>query len=186
MRFAQDDQRSQRRRDSLPIWSCSVWGLPCPLHYCRGGALLPHLFTLTPPPWSLLLLIAKESQRRRGGMFSVALSVERLTPTLHKNCEGGGTHRPPGRYPAHCSVEFGLSSPCTEAQEAAVRSSCQRSHYIRCCDFDCSIRRPVPRVGLLRDLRYGFGSLACFCAVNLVPTTRSPVIFCGCQGRREL
>ena len=33
--------------ESLPIWSCSVWGLPCPLHYCRGGALLPHLFTLT-------------------------------------------------------------------------------------------------------------------------------------------
>ncbi len=37
---------------SLPIWSCSAWGLPCPRHYCRGGALLPHLFTLTPalPP----------------------------------------------------------------------------------------------------------------------------------------
>src|SRR5215469_3012738 len=32
---------------SLPIWSCSVWGLPCPVHYCAGGALLPHLFTLT-------------------------------------------------------------------------------------------------------------------------------------------
>ena len=32
---------------SLPIWSCSVWGLPCPPHYCAGGALLPHLFTLT-------------------------------------------------------------------------------------------------------------------------------------------
>ncbi len=31
----------------LPIWSCSVWGLPCPVHYCPGGALLPHLFTLT-------------------------------------------------------------------------------------------------------------------------------------------
>ena len=31
----------------LPIWSCSVWGLPCPPHYCGGGALLPHLFTLT-------------------------------------------------------------------------------------------------------------------------------------------
>ena len=31
----------------LPIWSCSVWGLPCPRHYCRSGALLPHLFTLT-------------------------------------------------------------------------------------------------------------------------------------------
>ena len=34
-------------RKSLPIWSCSVWGLPCPPHYCVGGALLPHLFTLT-------------------------------------------------------------------------------------------------------------------------------------------
>jgi hypothetical protein len=32
---------------SLPIWSCSVWGLPCPSHYCDSGALLPHLFTLT-------------------------------------------------------------------------------------------------------------------------------------------
>ena len=31
----------------LPIWSCSVWGLPCPSHYWDGGALLPHLFTLT-------------------------------------------------------------------------------------------------------------------------------------------
>ncbi len=32
---------------SLPIWSCSVWGLPCRSHYCLRGALLPHLFTLT-------------------------------------------------------------------------------------------------------------------------------------------
>jgi hypothetical protein len=39
--------RFQLALKSLPIWSCSVWGLPCPLHYCRGGALLPHLFTLT-------------------------------------------------------------------------------------------------------------------------------------------
>ena len=39
--------RKNRSSYSLPIWSCSVWGLPCPLHYCRGGALLPHLFTLT-------------------------------------------------------------------------------------------------------------------------------------------
>jgi hypothetical protein len=34
--------------DSLPIWSCSVWGLPCHRLYRRRGALLPHLFTLTP------------------------------------------------------------------------------------------------------------------------------------------
>ena len=31
----------------LPIWSCSVWGLPCLRRYRRSGALLPHLFTLT-------------------------------------------------------------------------------------------------------------------------------------------
>src|SRR5579859_3733805 len=35
---------------SLPIWSCSVWGLPCLLPYDRSGALLPHLFTLTSAP----------------------------------------------------------------------------------------------------------------------------------------
>jgi len=33
--------------NSFPIWSCSVWGLPCPVHCCASGALLPHLFTLT-------------------------------------------------------------------------------------------------------------------------------------------
>ena len=33
--------------NSFPIWSCSVWGLPCLAHYCASGALLPHLFTLT-------------------------------------------------------------------------------------------------------------------------------------------
>ena len=33
---------------SLPIWSCSVWGLPCLPLYSGSGALLPHLFTLTP------------------------------------------------------------------------------------------------------------------------------------------
>jgi hypothetical protein len=35
---------------SLPIWSCSVWGLPCLRLYSRSGALLPHHFTLTPAP----------------------------------------------------------------------------------------------------------------------------------------
>jgi hypothetical protein len=32
---------------SLPIWSCSVWGLPCRGCYQTRGALLPHPFTLT-------------------------------------------------------------------------------------------------------------------------------------------
>ena len=55
-----------RPSHSFPIWSCSVWGLPCPSHYWPGGALLPHLFTLTTP------------DRPEGGMFSVALSVEQV------------------------------------------------------------------------------------------------------------
>jgi hypothetical protein len=49
---------------SLPIWSCSVWGLPCPRLYKRSGALLPHLFTLTPArtelaPFGMLNSLAK-------------------------------------------------------------------------------------------------------------------------------
>ena len=56
---------AQQQRNSFPIWSCSVWGLPCPRHRWHGGALLPHLFTLTPVP------------KNEGGMFSVALSVNR-------------------------------------------------------------------------------------------------------------
>ncbi len=38
---------SVRKTASIPIRSCSRWGLPCPLPYGRGGALLPHRFTLT-------------------------------------------------------------------------------------------------------------------------------------------
>jgi len=38
------------------------------------------------------------SMNGRGGIFSVALSV------------GWSWNQPPGRYPAHCSAEFGLSS----------------------------------------------------------------------------
>jgi len=33
--------------ESLPIWSCSVWGLPCRDCYQPRGGLLPHPFTLT-------------------------------------------------------------------------------------------------------------------------------------------
>ena len=56
---ASRDRPERRREDSpgtaveavpaAPTWSCSRWGLPCPRHYCRGGALLPHHFTLAAP-----------------------------------------------------------------------------------------------------------------------------------------
>ena len=53
--------RWSRARHSLPIWSCSVWGLPCHWRCRQRGALLPHLFTLTsarglrPGRWRYLL-----------------------------------------------------------------------------------------------------------------------------------
>ena len=81
-----------------------------------GFSLPPSLLTarcaLTAPfhPYLAVVLspqsVAADSQRRRGGMFSVALSVERSHP-YRRGC-------PPGRYPAHCSAEFGLSSASRE------------------------------------------------------------------------
>ena len=40
--------RNGAGRSSSPIWSCSAWGFPCQPDYSGRGALLPHLFTLTP------------------------------------------------------------------------------------------------------------------------------------------
>ena len=93
-----------RTRNSLPIWSCSVWGLPCPPHDCGGGALLPHLFTLTP-------------------------RIRRCT-RRYVFC---GTSRRPGLNPASrtlsgtllCGVRTFLSRR-PKAAKATVRSSCQR------------------------------------------------------------
>ena len=91
--------------DFLPIWSCSVWGLPCPRHYWSGGALLPHLFTLT----------AALSPRRYVfcGTFrppGLNLTSRTLSGTLL------------------CGVRTFLSP--RRAREAAVRSGCLQKHYI--------------------------------------------------------
>ena len=86
---------------SLPIWSCSVWGLPCRWCYHQRGGLLPRRFTLTAPSLRLEF----------GGLFSVALAVR-------WSCD----HRP-GRYPAHCPAEFGLSSPLRRLRREGQRSS---------------------------------------------------------------
>jgi len=85
-------------RQRPPIWPCSVRGFAC--HpCCHGrGALLPHLFTLTPR-----LALAGSP---RGGIFSVPLFRQIALP---------------GRYPAHCPPEFGLSSrlrPSGSARQA--------------------------------------------------------------------
>ena len=60
-----EDPPAQKRR-AVPIRSCSRRGLPCPPRRRDGGALLPHLFTLTP--------------QIRGGSFSVALSLRSPWP----------------------------------------------------------------------------------------------------------
>ena len=135
--------------NSFPIWSCSVWGLPCVAHYCGTGALLPHLFTLTALTQGLRngLRPASPSRPVRAERLSPFGSPRSRTSQAPRACaclafaSGSkanwlspftyvrryilcGTFRratpaprrnailkhPPGRYPAHCSVEFGLSS----------------------------------------------------------------------------
>jgi hypothetical protein len=97
--------RRWRTSSFLPIWPCSVWGLPCPTHYCGGGALLPHLFTLT---------LA-------------------LPPGRYIFC-GTGRHtglepRRPDviRHTALRSSDF---PPSALRRRAAVRSGCLRDHYM--------------------------------------------------------
>ncbi len=86
--------RLQHTTPAAPIRSCSRWGLPCPLCYQRGGALLPHRFTLT---------LADQ-----GGLFSVALSLGSPPPDVIR-------HR--------FSVEPGLSSSRILHLPAAVQPS---------------------------------------------------------------
>ncbi len=78
----------------VPIRSCSRCGLPCRVRCRTRGALLPHLFTLTAPPFI-------PPRKRRGlrwgsGSFSVALSLGLPPPDVIR-------HR--------MSMEPGLSSP---------------------------------------------------------------------------
>ena len=39
---------SARDASAAAAWPCTRWGLPCRRPHSRRGALLPHLFTLTP------------------------------------------------------------------------------------------------------------------------------------------
>ena len=55
-----------------PTRSCSAWGLPCPRRHRRGGALLPHPFTLT-------------HGRPAGGLLSAALSLALPRPGVTRH-----------------------------------------------------------------------------------------------------
>ena len=87
----QPTRRRPAKRDGtgalrLPIWPCSAWGLPCPRRCRRGGALLPHRFTLAVPG----------RLPGKGGLFSVALSFALPRPGITRHA---------------ARTEFGLSSP---------------------------------------------------------------------------
>jgi hypothetical protein len=105
--------RLGRTRESLPIWSCSVWGLPCLSHYCDSGALLPHLFTLT---------LALPPRR-----YVFCGTFRRMFPPHAKNAQGWGTLPDVIRHTALRSSDF--PPPPLDATRATVRSSCQRIHY---------------------------------------------------------
>jgi hypothetical protein len=82
----------------FPIWSCSVRGFACHTPCSVRGALLPHLFTIA---------CSRERERQ---LCVFCATVLRVAPT--------------GRYPAHCSLEFGLSSsPTRLAARQQTRSS---------------------------------------------------------------
>jgi signal transduction histidine kinase len=92
----------------IPIRFCSRWGLPCRFRCRSRGGLLPHPFTLTPPPHCRSILGSDPAIRWRGGLLSVALSLGSPPPDVIR-------HR--------LSVEPGLSSPCclSTLQSAAAR-----------------------------------------------------------------
>ena len=75
---------AHQSRHSSPIWSCSVWGFPCHRHHWRRGALLPHLFTLTPP---IILTGRTEPVKMMGGAVcflwhSPSAPLERRRPDV--------------------------------------------------------------------------------------------------------
>ena len=76
-----------------------MWGLPKPAGHPTAGALLPHLSTLTDLIGGLNFY---------GTVPKVALA---------------------GRYPAHCPVELGLSSPLRKEGRDCLGFSYQREDY---------------------------------------------------------
>jgi hypothetical protein len=121
-------------RVSLPIWSCSVWGLPCLRHYCRSGALLPHLFTLATARGSPLDLVHRENPQW-WYVFCGTGRPRALTPASRTLS---------GTLP--CGVRTFLSRRSAlsrEAPAATARSSCQQIVY-RGIAVSGRARAPVP------------------------------------------
>jgi hypothetical protein len=95
--------RDRIAASSFPIWSCSVWGLPCLRRYRRSGAPLPHLFTLTLIPF---------------GMRAVCFLWH--SPSLSLNAQVPDVIR----HTALRSPDFPLPL-CLRSATAAVQSACR-------------------------------------------------------------
>jgi hypothetical protein len=124
---------------SLPIWSCSVWGLPCLPHYCVSGALLPHLFTLTP---------TREEHALRGMLCSLAKAqvAEAVSSLLHWPSRGLDTSIPDViRHTALRSSDF---PPPAASHDATGSDRPARLLWLlyRCSEFFAAGEKP----GLLR------------------------------------
>jgi len=119
----------------LPIWPCSVRGFACHQPYSRRGALLPHLFTLTP---STRLFEARSGQalaglprakprsgESRGGLFSVPLSFELPRPGVTRRTALWSSDFPP-------AFDFGFGSAGPKACLAEARSAKAGGCLARC------------------------------------------------------
>jgi hypothetical protein len=118
-----------------------VRGFACHPCYHGRGALLPHLFTLT------LRLGLSARTRAEGlaqsGIFSVPLIRQVALP---------------GRYPAHCPVEFGLSSQSSTSRLRGVPGSGGR---LADCDRSLShfLDERLERCGLVAHRRMSRGGV---------------------------
>ena len=123
-----------RAQASLPIWSCSVWGLPCLRRYRRSGALLPHHFTLTPAlgtgrpgepfgcPRDALEQLRRADQEVAEAVFFLwhwpSMGFEAHVPDVIRHTALRSSDFPP---PANLA--------CAKSPAATARSSCQCPVY---------------------------------------------------------
>ena len=116
---------------SLPIWSCSVWGLPCLRLYSRSGALLPHLFTLTP---------ALTQQAASGSPSSERAGVAEAVSFLWHWPSASLKARVPDviRHTALRSSDFPPpAAAVSQTPAATARSSCQGLVYRESASTTC-------------------------------------------------